>query len=231
MLSIVSCIIFFDCKNKIGLGICKDEYMQEWVAKLSATILDVFGIVACIFGVIRIQKLKHEARIRNVQTPTSSFDLDVVLLHFGAFFSIIYSVLVIITGALGDGKYIPFGNGCLHIVMGIFEIIQVLIQIPYLKDFKQKLLTLEFGGTMPGRQFAMFIFLLNISKWIILTFERQTLDASLTEMYFYGGAWIVIERITIPLSIFFRFHSAIITLELWEEVYKKNNNVFSRFET
>ena len=68
----------------------------------------------------------------------------------------------------------------------------------------------------------MFFFIFNISQWLVLTFEIQKFRASLVESNFYGlMPWIIIQRVTLPLAVFFRFHSAVISIELWKGVYKK----------
>ena len=52
------------------------------------------------------------------------------------------------------------------------------------------------------------------------TFEIQKLRASLIESTFYGiMPWIIIQRVTLPIAIFFRFHSAVINIELWKNIY------------
>ena len=41
---------------------------------------------------------------------------------------------------------------------------------------------------------------------------------------FYGFMpWVLIQRITLPLAVFFRFHSAVVSIELWKEVYCEKN--------
>ena len=32
-------------------------------------------------------------------------------------------------------------------------------------------------------------------------------------------SWVLIQRVTLPLAVFFRFHSAVVSIELWKEVY------------
>lgn len=72
----------------------------------------------------------------------------------------------------------------------------------------------------PGRQYITFSFLFNISQWLVLTFEIQKFRASLIQSNFYGVMpWIIIQRVTLPLAVFFRFHSAVISIELWKQVY------------
>ena len=56
--------------------------------------------------------------------------------------------------------------------------------------------------------------------WLVMTFEIQKLRASLIESTFYGiMPWIIIQRVTLPIAIFFRFHSAVINIELWKNIY------------
>jgi hypothetical protein len=44
--------------------------------------------------------------------------------------------------------------------------------------------------------------------------------ASLVEAQFFGFMpWIVIQRVTLPLSVFFHFHAAVVCSQLFKEVY------------
>ncbi len=51
----------------------------------------------------------------------------------------------------------------------------------------------------------MFLSLLNLAQWIVVTFEIQKVRASPIEIEFYGFmAWVIIQRVTLPLTVFFR---------------------------
>ena len=44
--------------------------------------------------------------------------------------------------------------------------------------------------------------------------------ANLVEADFYGFMpWIIIQRVTLPLTVFFYFHSAVVFVELFKEVF------------
>ena len=44
--------------------------------------------------------------------------------------------------------------------------------------------------------------------------------ANLVEADFYGFMpWIIIQRVTLPLAVFFHFHSAVVFIELFKEVF------------
>ena len=47
--------------------------------------------------------------------------------------------------------------------------------------------------------------------------------ASIVEAAFYGiMPWIIIQRVTLPLAIFFHFHSAVCCIELFKEVFTQH---------
>ena len=56
-----------------------------------------------------------------------------------------------------------------------------------------------------GRQVVAFLSFLNFSIWLFDTFELQKSKASLVEAEFYGHlVWVWMQRITLPICIFFR---------------------------
>ena len=68
----------------------------------------------------------------------------------------------------------------------------------------------------------MFLVLFNLSQWLVLTFEIQKGRASIVESEFYGFlSWVIIQRVTLPMAVFFRFHSCVVSIDLWKEVYGK----------
>ena len=55
---------------------------------------------------------------------------------------------------------------------------------------------------------------------MVWTFEMQKVRASPLEVTFFGFMpWLMILRLTMPLVVFFRFHSSVVLVELWKEVY------------
>ena len=201
---------------------------QAWICEnLTSLAFNSTGIFGCIFGIMKIQILKDEPRVRNLNTKRSSFDADTALLRFSACFLIIYAVFTCLNGCLlcFDESSVESGHGPLQIALGAIEIVQVTLQLQFLTELKHKVLPVEMREIMPGRQHVIFLFFLNFSQWIILTFETQKVIRTSTELGLYGlQGWIIIRRLTIPLAIFYRLHSAIISVELWQEVYNRNKD-------
>jgi len=163
--------------------------------------------------IITAKRLDHK-----VEPKEESFDLDETLLRFGSLFTFLYSTFTIITGSF-NGHIEGFPNE-VFVLNGVMEIIQCVLQIIFIHNLKEKVLPDSLREEKPGRQITAFLFLFNVSQWLVYTFEIQKVRASLVEAHFYGFMpWVIIRRVTLPLAVFFRFHSSVVSIELWKEVY------------
>ena len=71
-----------------------------------------------------------------------------------------------------------------------------------------------------------FLSFFNFAVWIIVTFECQNITSTAIEAEVFGLVpWVIIQRMTLPLCIFFRFHASVFSLELWKEYSGKDDNV------
>ena len=68
----------------------------------------------------------------------------------------------------------------------------------------------------PGRQLITFLLFANITLWILDTFMTHgTVVTQEVQLRFYGLlAWGIISRISLPLLIFYRFHSCVVLVEV-----------------
>ncbi|XP_064629750.1 proton channel OtopLc-like isoform X2 [Lineus longissimus] len=82
--------------------------------------------------------------------------------------------------------------------------------------------TTELCKRKPGRELVIFMLMLNMCLWGMYTFQARTLfnDHSFHSLY-DKPSWIIITHLTIPLSIFFRFHSTTCLYEIWKHGYTK----------
>ena len=73
-----------------------------------------------------------------------------------------------------------------------------------------------------------FLILLNLVVWGAYTFGLQNPTTTIQELRYYGRVassdhvyiWIVLQRIIIPIIIFFRFHSLVMLVECWKNTYR-----------
>lgn len=73
----------------------------------------------------------------------------------------------------------------------------------------------------PGRQLVTFLLIVNMAVWIINSLEKNRAQFRPKYLNFYGvWAWTIITHVSMPLVIFYRFHSTICLFEIWKKSYK-----------
>ena len=73
----------------------------------------------------------------------------------------------------------------------------------------------------PGRQIVTFLLVANISMWFINTLIKGQASFRPSHLEFFGSwAWTVITHVSMPLAIFYRFHSTICLFDIWKHAYK-----------
>ncbi|XP_046665368.1 proton channel OtopLc-like isoform X2 [Homalodisca vitripennis] len=75
--------------------------------------------------------------------------------------------------------------------------------------------------TKPGRQVITFLLCSNVALWAFDSFVGQSwLSQELQLRYLGVLAWGVISRLSLPLLVFYRFHSGVLLLEVWQRAYR-----------
>ncbi|GBP35858.1 Proton channel OtopLc [Eumeta japonica] len=100
--------------------------------------------------------------------------------------------------------------------------LQVIIQTAFLVDGLRRCSnSRKLRRTKPGRELLMFLLIANVAMWIFNTFSYKSPE-SLDERYtFYGKVlWSILGHITLPLIMFYRFHSSVCFADIWDSAYK-----------
>lgn len=81
--------------------------------------------------------------------------------------------------------------------------------------------TRKLRRTKPGREILMFLLIGNVAMWMIYTFSYKSPD-SLDERYKFFGKelWSILGHISLPLIMFYRFHSSVCFSDIWDAAYK-----------
>eukprot|EP00091_Calanus_sinicus_P018702 TRINITY_DN4368_c0_g1_i2.p1 TRINITY_DN4368_c0_g1~~TRINITY_DN4368_c0_g1_i2.p1 ORF type:complete len:114 (+),score=11.77 TRINITY_DN4368_c0_g1_i2:89-430(+) len=104
--------------------------------------------------------------------------------------------------------------------MVVIDIVQITSQIVLINLLLNRVIKSK-EDEHPGRQVTAFLVLLNVTLWLVDTFELQKSQASLVESEFYGPVtWVWLQRLTLPLAIFFRFHSTVVLIDCWKNSYR-----------
>nr|CAD7574806.1 unnamed protein product [Timema californicum] len=204
--SLICLILFFVLIHHPDLGL-----LAIYLADVSHCVLMALSIIAIIIGFIRVQNLKFRAEEQS--------DLNDILLRVSAFGLFVYAVFSVIAGSLAAFTHEP---NLLVMVTGLLSVFQVVLQLLFIADVSRRRVHLpEHDRSKPGRQVVTFLLICNVTMWVIYTFETQKVGANPVQLDFYGFlAWAIVQRVTLPLCIFHRFHSAVTLAEIWKTSYK-----------
>lgn len=204
--SLICLILFFVLIHHPDLGL-----VAIYLADVSHCVLMVLSIVAIIVGFIRVQSLKFKAEEQS--------DLNDILLRVSGFGLFVYAVFSVIAGSLAAFTHEP---NLLVMLTGLLSVAQVILQMLFIADVSRRRVHLpEHDRSKPGRQVVTFLLICNLTMWVIYTFESQKVMANPVQLDFYGFlAWAIVQRVTLPLCIFHRFHSAVTFAEIWKTSYK-----------
>ena len=209
-------------------GNCTTKRPEDLCSEINTHIcslgVNLIGSILIICGIISIYKYGNKSNLQKSGSHGNGLDLDKILLFVGAGCNALYCLLTVLTGLYGFRG--DCYNGKHHIAAlltfsGTMEIIQVISQILFLVELRKGVFPDTEKGFKTGRQYVMFSFVFNLSQWIFLTFQVQKPSATCIQKIFFGDqAWIIITRILLPLAIFYRFHSSVMSIELWKAAYQ-----------
>ncbi|XP_046394989.1 uncharacterized protein LOC124162480 isoform X7 [Ischnura elegans] len=208
--SLICLILFFVLIRHPDLGL-----LAIYLADVSHCGVMALSILAILIGFIRVQSLKFHSGIEEGSQGT----LNDILLRVSAFGLFVYAVFSIIAGSLAAYTHEP---NLLVMITGILSVVQVVLQLLFIADVGRRRVHLpEHDRSKPGRQVVTFLLICNVTMWVIYTFETQKVEANPVQLDFYGFlAWAIVQRVTLPLCIFHRFHSAVTFAEIWKTSYK-----------
>ena len=66
-----------------------------------------------------------------------------------------------------------------------------------------------------------FLIVANLAVYMMETLMIKSYDYQTIKIEFYGpDAWTVLSHMTLPICIFYRFHSAVALVDIWNSAYK-----------
>lgn len=143
--------------------------------------------------------------------------LDNTLLVMAQTGMFIYSMFSIIGCYFTMSTRFPVG-----MLSEIFSFIQTCLQTMFVLDgWWRRYRNMDQVKNKPGRELITFLIVANMAMWTINTLEKNRAEFRPTHLKFFGDwAWTIITHISMPLAIFYRFHSTICLFEIWKTSYK-----------
>lgn len=151
-----------------------------------------------------------------------TLDHGVLLMTLMGYYILLYAI---VQGSFTIHQY-EAGNGLSLGVMSVVDLIQCTLQTGFIIHASQRHPGHDGHVHMkPGRTLLTLLILFNFAMWVINTFElKEVLNNEISIRYFGLIAWVVLVDVSLPLAIFFRFHSAVCLTEIWIKIYEQRSS-------
>lgn len=152
--------------------------------------------------------------------------LDNTLLVVAQSGMFIYCVFSIIGSYFTTSYRHPVG-----LLAEVFSFIQTCLQTLFVLDaWTKRCHNSEQVKHKPGRELITFLIIANMALWSINCLEKNRAEFRTNHLNFYGPwAWTIITHISMPLAVFYRFHSTICLFEIWKTAYKVKSPLNRQF--
>lgn len=189
--------------SSVGEEFLELGYLLNNCTKLT---LHTLMLIASLVTLNQLRKLDIN------EHPISLLDDVLLFICLPAFFMETFFSLIATISILNIVKTIDF----------IVMFIQVTIQTPLIMDGLRRCSnTKKLRRSKPGRELLMFLLIANVGMWLLYTFSYKSPE-SLDERYaFYGKVlWSILGHVSLPLIMFYRFHSSVCFADIWDSAYK-----------
>ncbi|XP_055371549.1 proton channel OtopLc isoform X2 [Condylostylus longicornis] len=204
VLTIISLILFF-------VLISRPEFVSLAVTEVTICELTIYATatIATVIGMIQIRVLQYDAY--------RCFTLDDILLVGAQSGLFLYSTFTVIGGHFTLRK-----DTILVLITALASIVQTAFQTMFILDAsRRQAVSPEHMRRKPGREIVTFMLVANLAMWAISTLEKSRAESHPIQLNFYGlWAWTIITHVSMPLAIFYRFHSTVCLCEIWKRAYK-----------
>ncbi|CAD7090748.1 unnamed protein product [Hermetia illucens] len=216
VLTIIALIMYFVLQKQEG---------YSDVAVLEMTICEIImyslTILAVIIAMIKIRDLKY---LKGNDEHEHSMELDCTLLVLAQTGVYLYSMF----SMMGSFYAIWRGDqgGREGLAAEALAMLQASVQTLFiLNACKRKCKGAQQQREKPGRELVTFLLIANMSIWFINALVKGHASYRTSHNDFFGTwAWTIIVHVSMPLAIFYRFHSTICLFEVWKATYKAKNH-------
>lgn len=181
-------------------------------------LLHILTAAAVLVAVFTMRDLRFLRKTNDHRGSTISLDCTLLVLaqtgvYLYGLFSMIGSYFAMIDNLDGGGE---------GLFAELVSLLQTSIQTLFILNASwRRCKGAQQLRNKPGREMVTFLLVANMSLWFINTLIKSRASFRPTHLSFYGiWAWTVITHVSMPLAIFYRFHSTICLFEIWKSVYK-----------
>ncbi|XP_055345886.1 proton channel OtopLc-like isoform X2 [Paramacrobiotus metropolitanus] len=178
--------------------------------------LNALGFLTALYCmVIFIKKL----RPRQDKTETAESNLENALLMICMIGVYTYSVVSLMGSYMVDTL-----RDALSVTATLLILLEATVQTVFIIGTGKRCIGSDPGVAnyrKPGREALTFLILVNFALWAVDVFCLLRTDSSPTQKEYFGEEqWAVLLHLSVPLVIFFRFHSTVCLVDIWKRAYK-----------
>lgn len=194
------------------------------IAEVTICEIILYGVttLAVLAAVVRMRDLRYHRQQQGKHSSSVRLDCTLLVLaqtgvYLYGMFSIMGSYYSVTDGDGDDG-----GGRAEALTAEILGLVQTSVQTLFiLNACWRRCRGQEQNRTKPGREIVTFLLVANMSMWFINTLIKGRAGFRPSHLSLYGEwAWTVITHVSMPLAIFYRFHSTICLFEIWKSAYK-----------
>lgn len=203
--AVISIIAFFVLIRKDGM-----TYTAVIFVNLCEITTYTLGTVATVVAFHRMRTLSYVMRGGNLEDNLILISLS------GVYVFAIFSIIAATDDTEMDG-------GVFYVFADLLLMLQATIQTIFMVSGMRMYATKSVQEReKPGREMVTFLLVSNIAMWGMTTFETQRAEHNPIQLHFYGYlSWSILTHISVPLAIFFRFHSTVCLSNIWKQAWKK----------
>lgn len=209
VLSIISLIMFY-VLSKVPAY----RALATLEVTVSEVILYLVTSIAVIGAFVRMRDLKFSQSFVGIP-------LDCTLLlvaQSGVYFYCMFSIIGCFFSMNSEHD-----KGAAHgFIAEVFSLLQTSIQTLFiLNAWWRRCRSTREKRQKPGREIITFLLVANMAMWFINALVKSRAMFRPTHLKFFGEwSWTIITHVSMPLAIFYRFHSTICLFEIWKTTYK-----------
>ncbi|XP_008545702.1 proton channel OtopLc isoform X1 [Microplitis demolitor] len=182
-------------------------------------ILSLSGVMTAS-GLVQVRQMSIVSR-----APAS---LDNILSNVAIFGVQLYSIFTAVVCACflatvdSEHETDSRGRHIMLLTASVLQLAQCFAQSTLIAEASKRSCITRFQMmTKPARQVVTFLLFSNAVLWAFDTVVTQNWISQEIQLRFFGVlAWGIISRICVPLLVFYRFHSCVLLLEIWNKCYR-----------
>ncbi|XP_050676973.1 proton channel OtopLc-like isoform X2 [Leptidea sinapis] len=209
VITIISLIMFFVLASNPNT--VNDAIFQVNICEL---ILYTLSFIACAVALTQMRALPYKRKCEAVLGLDTSL---LILAQSGMFVYCMFSLI-----GCHHTLYHSKSSGLTGFFSEFLSLNQTILQSLFIIDaWWRRSSSSEHRRNKPGRQLVTFLLVANMAMWAINTLEKNRAEFRPAHLDFYGPwAWTIITHVSMPLAIFYRFHSTICLFEIWKNSFK-----------